>query len=87
MLHEVLCMRKNINFKVAQYCKAELEQYCGVTVYMTRTGDTNPSLQERAQIAANYGANILVSIHQATPGFPQHMVQKYTIQIAIINQR
>ena len=55
---------KNINFKVAQYCKAELEQYCGVTVYMTRTGDTNPSLKERAQIAANYGANILVSIHQ-----------------------
>ncbi|MFR9269492.1 MAG: N-acetylmuramoyl-L-alanine amidase, partial [Clostridia bacterium] len=55
---------KSINFKVAQYCKAELEQYCGVTVYMTRTGDTNPSLQERAQIAANYGANILVSIHQ-----------------------
>ena len=55
---------KNINFKVAQYCKAELEQYCGVTVYMTRTGDTNPSLEERAQIAANYGANILVSIHQ-----------------------
>ena len=55
---------KNINFKVAQYCKAELEQYCGVTVYMTRTGDTNPSLQERAQIAANYGADILVSIHQ-----------------------
>ena len=55
---------KNINFKVAQYCKAELEQYCGVTVYMTRTGDTNPSLEKRAQIAANYGANILVSIHQ-----------------------
>ena len=55
---------KNINFKVAQYCKAELEQYCGVTVYMTRTGDTNPSLEERAQIAANYGGNILVSIHQ-----------------------
>lgn len=77
---------KNINFKVAQYCKAELEQYCGVTVYMTRTGDTNPSLQERAQIAANYGANILVSIHQNS-GLPQHMVQKYTIQIAIINQR
>lgn len=69
---------KNINFKVAQYCKAELEQYCGVTVYMTRTGDTNPSLQERAQIAANYGANILVSIHQKLRVFHQHMVQKYT---------
>ena len=55
---------KTINLKVAQYCKAELEQYYGVTVYMTRSGDTNPSLKERAQIAANYGADILVSIHQ-----------------------
>lgn len=55
---------KTINFKVAQYCKAELEQYEGVKVYMTRTGDTNPSLAERAQIAKNYNADILVSIHQ-----------------------
>ena len=29
---------KTINFKVAQYCKAELEQYEGVKVYMTRAG-------------------------------------------------
>ena len=55
---------KTINFKVASYCKAELEKYYGVTVYMTRTGDTNPSLEERAHFAASKNANILVSIHQ-----------------------
>ena len=55
---------KTINFKVASYCKAELEKYYGVTVYMTRTGDTNPSLEERARFAASKNANILVSIHQ-----------------------
>ena len=67
---------KNINFKVAQYCKAELEQYCGVTVYMTRTGIQILPYRERAQIAANYGANILVSIHQNS-GLLQHMAQVY----------
>ena len=55
---------KTINFKVASYCKAELEKYHGVTVYMTRTGDTNPSLEARARFAASKNADILVSIHQ-----------------------
>ena len=55
---------KTLNLKVAQYCKAELEQYGGVKVYMTRTGDTYLTLAQRAQIAKDYGANILVSIHQ-----------------------
>ena len=47
---------KVYNLKIAQYLKAELEQYKNVKVVMTRTGDTNPSLQERAHIAANNGA-------------------------------
>ena len=55
---------KTINFKVASYCKAELEKYYGVTVYMTRTGDTNPSLEARARFAASKNADIFVSIHQ-----------------------
>ena len=55
---------KNLNLKVAQYCKAELEQYSGVTVYMTRTGDSDLSIEQITQIAANYGADILISIHQ-----------------------
>lgn len=55
---------KNLNFKVAKYCKAELEQYQGVKVYLTRTGDTYLSLAQRAKIAKNYNADILISIHQ-----------------------
>ncbi len=53
------------NLKVAQYCKAYLEQYYGgkVTVFLTRTGDTVLSRPERAQIAAGYGADLMLSIH------------------------
>lgn len=54
---------KDINLKVAQYCKAELEQYYGVTVYMTRTTDTYVSLDDRTTMAKNWGANVIVSIH------------------------
>lgn len=56
---------KYYNLKVANYCKAYLEQYYGdkVTVFLTRTGDTVLSRSERAQIAANDGADLLISIH------------------------
>ncbi|MGM9948323.1 RICIN domain-containing protein [Floccifex sp.] len=54
---------KYYNLKIAQYCKQELEKYANVTVYMTRYDDTNLGLQERAQVAANYGASYLISIH------------------------
>lgn len=55
---------KNLNLKVAQYCKEELEEYSGVTVYMTRTNDTYLTLEQRAAKAKSYSADILVSIHQ-----------------------
>ena len=54
---------KDLNLKIAQYCKAELEQYFGVTVYMTRTTDTYVSLDDRTTMAKNWGANVIVSIH------------------------
>lgn len=54
---------KNVNLKIAQYVKAELETYNNVKVIMTRTGDTYPSLIERSQMAANYKADFFVSIH------------------------
>ena len=54
---------KDLNLKIAQYCKAELEQYYGVTVYMTRTTDTYVSLDDRTTMAKNWGANVIVSIH------------------------
>ena len=39
---------KNLTLKIAQYCKQELEKY-NCHVVMTRTGDTNPSLVDRAK--------------------------------------
>ena len=60
-----------LTLKIAQYCKAELEQYAGVSVYMTRTGLSCPynctnageCIRQRAQAAAAAGAEIFVSFH------------------------
>lgn len=53
---------KNLTLKIAQYCKQELEKY-NCKVVMTRTGDTNPTLEERADYAKAQGAKYLISIH------------------------
>lgn len=53
---------KNLTLKIAQYCKQELEKY-NCHVVMTRTGDTNPSLEDRANFAKLQGAQYLISIH------------------------
>lgn len=53
---------KNLTLKIVQYCKQELEKY-NCHVVMTRTGDTNPSLEERADYAKSQGAQYLISIH------------------------
>ncbi len=59
-----------LNLKVAQYCKAYLEQnYAGVTVYLTRSSNVQlapnlkADLEARAQYAQDLGADILVSLH------------------------
>lgn len=54
---------KDLNLKIAKYAKEELEKYSGVTVYLTRTGDSYVGLEERTEIAKNYGADVFVSIH------------------------
>lgn len=56
-------LEKNLNLKIAKYCKEELEQYSGVTVQMTRTTDVYVGLEERVNIAKSYGADYFVSIH------------------------
>ena len=53
---------KNLTLKIAQYCKQELEKY-NCHVVMTRTGDTNPSLEDRANFAKSQGVQYLISIH------------------------
>ncbi len=59
----VAYIERDMNLKIAQACKAELESY-GLTVYMTRyDNNTKPGLGERAEIAASYGADLFISIH------------------------
>ncbi|MDD3137471.1 MAG: GBS Bsp-like repeat-containing protein [Lachnospiraceae bacterium] len=61
----------DLNLAVAQFCKAELEQYSGVTVYMTRTSAAcpNPGMTKgqdnnaRIDGAVANGADVYVDIH------------------------
>lgn len=54
---------KDLNLIIANAMREELMKYEGITVVMTRTGDTTLSLEERAQIAADVGADFLYCIH------------------------
>lgn len=62
---------EELNLRIAQYCKAELEQYRNVTVYMTRNDGSCPvsgasngeCMKTRCNYAASVGADLLVSIH------------------------
>lgn len=61
---------EELTLKIANYCKEELEQYSGVSVYMTRTTAACPygiwgvgCIEKRVQAAANAGAQIFVSFH------------------------
>lgn len=57
---------KNINLKIAQYAKEALEEYTGITVYMTRYSDTYVSLSDRATVAKNVSADSFISLHANT---------------------
>ncbi len=60
-----------LNLKIAQYCKAELQKYTGVTVYMTRESMACPhpgttsagDNAQRVEFAKSVGADVYVSIH------------------------
>ena len=62
---------EDYTFVIAQYAKAELEQYNGVTVYMTRSSsscphpgtDSSEDNRARVEYAKSVGADIYVSIH------------------------
>lgn len=61
---------RDLVLKIANYCKAELETYTGVKVYMTRTDNTSAveSRSQRVQKAQQWGADILVSFHLNATG-------------------
>jgi len=65
---------KDLNLAVATALRAELERR-GAEVYMTREGDTFPTMTERVHFAAQCHANYFLSIHcevsRGRPGFSQ----------------
>lgn len=54
---------KEMTMVVADAMKKELEKYEGVTVYLTRNGDQELSLEERCEFAADVDADFLFCLH------------------------
>lgn len=54
---------KEMTMVVADAMKKELEKYEGVTVYLTRSGDQELSLEERCEFAADVDADFLFCLH------------------------
>ena len=50
-------------YAMATYAKERLEQFKGVTVYLTRTADETPDLSPRPKFAADHNSDAFVSIH------------------------
>lgn len=82
----VTYVERDINLKIAQYCKAALEKYTGVTVYMTRTDVNNgkqlapekgESVGELVRYAQSVNADILVSIHNNSASASAHGSEVY----------
>ena len=57
---------REIVMKIARYIKSDLEQYSNVKVYLTHNGlnsNEELSLRDRGTIAANYKADMVISLH------------------------
>lgn len=58
-----------LNWQVANFCKAELEKYNGITVYLTREKENETmELDERVAFAKQKNAQLFVSIHMNAAG-------------------
>jgi N-acetylmuramoyl-L-alanine amidase len=65
-----------LNLKIALYCKEKLEEYEGVTVYLSRSGSKCPhsgkgnatDLEQRVADAASKNATLYVSLHNNAGG-------------------
>ncbi|MDO4556386.1 MAG: N-acetylmuramoyl-L-alanine amidase [Lachnospiraceae bacterium] len=57
-------VERNMNLDIALACKAELEKYDGIQVYLTRTTNSSyPSLSARPKLAYDKKADLFVSLH------------------------
>lgn len=65
-------VEKTLNLKIALACRDELSSYKGVTVRMTRDKDATVDLATRAQMARDYGATVIIGIHNDSAGEAAH---------------
>ena len=54
---------KDLTMAVASAMEEELKKYDGIEVYVTRQGDEDMSLKERADFAASKNADFLFCLH------------------------
>ncbi|MCR4438577.1 MAG: N-acetylmuramoyl-L-alanine amidase [bacterium] len=54
---------KDVTLSVAKELRAMLEDELGLTVHMTRTGDTYPTLKQRTTLANRRNGKLFISIH------------------------
>ncbi len=59
-----------LTWKIANYCKAELEAYQGVRVILTKTENETVSIYNRVKRAVDQGADVVVSIHLNSSDLP-----------------
>ncbi len=70
---------KTYTFRLANLIKAELEMNGSFNVYLSRTGDYDMELYERAEVANRYNADLLISLHfDGNPSPSVHGVTTYT---------
>ena len=53
----------DLNWKISDYCRQELETYAGVQVLLTREKNSNPTLENRVVSVVGEGADVVVSQH------------------------
>lgn len=59
---------KDVNLKLAQFLREELEAYEDIQVYLTRESDQTVELEDRVNQAVTDGADMLVSLHNNAEG-------------------
>lgn len=68
-INGVAYYERDINLKIAYYCKEELDKYSGITVYMARTDNhTEWSSAQSVELASKVGADVMVSLHVNSAG-------------------
>ena len=56
-------VEKNVTLQIARYLKDELSKYKDANVILTRDGDYDMRLEDRAMVARNNNADLYVSLH------------------------